>query len=119
MAITSTRNVQIGFSGDVAQLPQPFSALDNLVSPGQSDLVTLASGANTITPPSVTGTTATALTIIPPAGNATLITLKGVTGDTGVPLHKTDPTSIAADTTLSSIVLTAAATIAGVRLIWS
>jgi hypothetical protein len=48
-----------------------------------------------------------------------LITLKGVTGDTGVPLHLTDYTMIAVDTSITSFCLTAAATITGVRLIWS
>lgn len=118
MSTTSNRNIQIEFSGDVSyNLIQ--SALANAVSPAEAIIQTLASGANTITAPVVSGIVVTSLTIIPPAGNATLITLKGVTGDTGVPLHYTDPTTIALDTTFVSLVLTAAAGIVGVRLIWS
>jgi len=118
MSTTAIRSVQLQFSGDINQnLPQ--SALDNLVSPGQSDLITLASGNNTLTPPSVTGVVTTALTIFPPAGNTVLITLKGVNADSGIPLHKTDPTVIALDSTFVSLVLNAAAAIAGVRIIWS
>jgi hypothetical protein len=64
----------------------------------------LNSGANTITVP----TGATAVVIQPPSGNTILVTFKGVTGDTGVPLHKTQPTVIALDSTATSFVLTAA-----------
>jgi hypothetical protein len=118
MSITSSRNVQVQFSGDTT-LEIIKSALDNAVSPGEIVIQTLASGANTITPPSVSGIVITALTIIPPAGNTNIITLKGLTGDTGIPLHLTDPTSIALSTGFSSLVLAAASTIVGVRLIWS
>lgn len=118
MATTSNRNVQVEFSGDLSfSLIQ--SALENIVSPAEVDIVTLASGANTIAASVVSGIVPTALTIIPPTGNTSLITLKGVTGDTGVKLHKTDPTSIALDSTFTSLVLNAAASIVGVRLIWS
>jgi len=118
MSVTSSRTIQIEFSGDVdAEIIQ--SALDNAFSFGQIDTINLASGANTITGPGVSFLV-TGLTIIPPAGNTSLITLKGVAGDTGVNLHKTDPTSIALDNTpFVSLVLNAAAAIVGVRLIWS
>lgn len=118
MSITSSRTIQIQFSGDItAGVIQ--SALDNTVSPGEPIIQTLALGNNTITAPVVSGIVVTALTIIPPAGNTSLITLKGVAGDAGIALHKTDPTSIALDTTFLSLVLSAAAQIIGVRLIWS
>lgn len=118
MSITSSRTIQVQFSGDITeQVIQ--SALDNTVSPGMSVIQSLTLGANTITAPVVTGIVVTGLTIVPPAGNTSLITLKGVTGDTGVPLHLTDPTSISLDTTFTSLVLNAAAAIVGVRLIWS
>lgn len=38
---------------------------------------------------------ATAMLIIPPSANANAITLKGVTGDTGITLSKTMPTALA------------------------
>jgi hypothetical protein len=118
MSVTSNRNVQVEFSGDIStQVIQ--SALENTVSPGMEVIQTLASGANTITAPVVSGIVVTALTIIPPAGNTNLITLKGVSGDTGIALHKTDPTVIALDTTFTSLVLLAASTIVGARLVWS
>lgn len=118
MATTSSRTVQVSFSGDTeSSIIQ--SALDNEVSPGEMIIQTLASGANTITAPVISGLVVTGLTIIPPTGNTNLITLKGITGDTGVKLHHTDPTSLALDSTFVSLVLNAAATIVGVRLIWS
>jgi hypothetical protein len=118
MSITSSRTIQVSFSGDVTTNVIQ-SALDNTLSPGEVDIVSLSSGANTITAPVVSGLAAKGLTIIPPAGNVSLITLKGVTGDTGIPLHLTDPTSIALGVTFTSLVLNAAAAIVGVRLIWS
>lgn len=118
MSVTSTRTLQIGFSGDVeSQIIQ--SALENENSPGEIFPVTLVTGSHTVTVPAVSGITPKALTIIPPAGNTALITLKGVSGDTGIPLHSTDPTSIAIDETFASLVITVAADVVGLRLIWS
>lgn len=118
MAITASRTIQILFSGDVT-LNVIQSALDNATSVAEPIPVKLSSGDNTITAPAITGLTVTALTIIPPSGNTTLIKLKGVAADTGVALHKTDPTSIALDSSFVSLVLNAAVTINSVRLIWS
>lgn len=44
-------------------------------------------GFTTVTPPAA----ATAALIIPPSANTNAITLKGVTGDTGIPISKTQP----------------------------
>jgi len=118
MSVTSNRSVHVEFSGDEF-LEVIQSALENVVSPGMSIIQTLAIGANTITAPVVSGLVVTGLTIVPPAGNTSLMTLKGVTGDTGVKLHLTDPTSIGLDSTFVSLVINAAAEIVGVRLIWS
>jgi hypothetical protein len=118
MSLTSSRTVQIQFSGDIStEVIQ--SALDNAVSLGEIDVISLALGDNTITAPVVSGLVVTGLMIIPPAGNASLITLKGVAGDTGIALHLTDPVSLSLDTTFVSLVLNAAAAISGVRLVWS
>ena len=118
MSVTSSRTVQVQFSGDITtEVIQ--SALDNKFSPAQIDIVSLILGANTITAPVVSGVVITGLMIIPPAGNTSLIILKGVTGDTGIPLHLIDPTSLALDTTFVSLVLNAAAAIVGIRLIWT
>jgi len=118
MSVTSNRSVHVEFSGDES-LEVIQSALENVVSPGMSVIQTLAIGANTITAPVISGVIISSLTIIPPAGNTSLMTLKGVTGDTGVKLHNTDPTSIGLDSTFLSLVITAAAEIVGIRLIWS
>jgi len=117
MAVTATRSITVVYSGDVVGT-QTHDAADNAVSPGQMDLVTLASGANTITVPTG-GSTPTAVTIIPPASNAVVLTLKGVAGDTGIALHLTDPTSIALPTSVTTFVINAASTCTGVRFIWS
>jgi hypothetical protein len=118
MSVTSSRTIQIQFSGDVTtEIIQ--SALDNALSPCQIDVLSLILGDNTITAPAISGLIITGLLIIPPAGNVNLLTLKGVAGDTGVSLHLTDPTSLALDITFVSLVLTAAAATVGVRFVWT
>jgi len=118
MASTSNRTINFTFTGDHVASPI-ISAAANAASPaGIQAPITLASGANTITVPTG-GATVTCVTIVKPAGNTQTITFKGITGDTGVALHKTDPDSISLDTTVTSFVLTAGGTITGVTLIWS
>ena len=118
MAVTSNRQLQVLFSGDITEnIIQ--SALDNAVSPAMTLIQTLAIGDNTITAPVVSVVIVTGLTIIPPAANVNLIKLKQTAADVGVPLHKTDWTSLSLDTTFTTLVLNAAAQIVGVRLIWS
>lgn len=116
MATTSTRTVTVEFTGDVEATI--IHTVQNVLSPAQVVIQQLASGTNVITPPS-SAVVPTAITIIPPAGNATAITLKGVSGDTGVLLHLTQPTSLAVGSTTTTFLLVAASTINGVRLIWS
>lgn len=118
MATVSNVTIQVEFSGDVA-FSQPFSANENSESPGENLIVTLSSGNNSITPPSVSGVVITGLTIVPPAGNTNIITLKGVNGDSGIPLHLTNPFYLSLGSGFSSLVLSAAGSIVGVRLIWS
>lgn len=105
-------------TGDV-EMSEIFRAADNALSIGAMQLVTLASGANTITVPTSGTKLPTACTIIPPSGNTQSITLKGVTGDTGVRIHDTDPTSLALDDAVTTFVLTAGAQITDVRLVWT
>jgi hypothetical protein len=118
MSISSERITTIRYSGDVdfsLQIP----AAENLLSPGTITNYTLSTGANTITLPTG-GSTPQGATIIPPEDNTETITLKGITGDTGVALSKTDPTSISFDTTPPvSFILTAGGTITGLRIVWS
>lgn len=116
MAVNSTRSSSITFTGDTTGT-QAVAAAANAASPGAIEVKTLAAGFNSMAVPS--GVTCTAVTIVPPAGNTTSLTLKGVTGDTGLRLHNTDPTTIAIDSSVTAIGLTAASQIVGVRLIWS
>ena len=118
MSITSSRTVQIQFSGEVTtEIIQ--SAKDNLLALGEIDIVSLVQGDNVITAPVVSGLVITGLMIIPPAANTDLITLKGdVTDINPIPLHLTDPVSLSLDTTFVSLVLNAAAAMV-VRLVWT
>ena len=117
MATASTRRIAITFTVDVT-FTQTFAAAANASSPGENDLVTLASGANTITVPT-SGTVPTAVTIIPPAGNVVTMIFKGVTGDTGVGMHLTDPSTFALAATVTTFCITAGATLTGLRLVWT
>lgn len=112
MSVTANRSVTITFTGDV-EYSQEFTAVTNSSSPGMNEILALASGANTITPPAGS----TAVTIIPPATNAVTLTLKGVTGDTGVALALTSPTTIGL-AGVTAFCLTAGSTVT-VRLIFS
>lgn len=117
MATTANRRVIVELTGDINAV-NSFAAAANALSPGVINIVTLAIGANTITPPTG-GSTPKSLTIIPPAGNVATLTLKGVSGDTGVVLHVTDPTSIGLNSPTDTLVLDASAEITGVQLIWT
>ena len=114
--VNALRTTTITFTGDVQNTVTEVASNSN--SPGGIDLVTLASGANTITVPTG-GSVPTACTIVPPTGNVIAITLKKVTGDTGILLHPTDSTTIALDPSVTSFCLTAGSSLVGVRLIWS
>ena len=117
MSVTATRSTTIVYSGDVTGT-ETISAASNAASPGAIEIKTLSSGANTITVPTG-GSTVTACTIVPPTGNTTSITLKGISGDTGIRLHNTDPATVSLDSSTSSFVLTTGAGITGVRFYWS
>jgi hypothetical protein len=117
MAVTSTRQTTITFSGDI-NASVLFNAANNTAAPGDVDVLTLAAGANTVTLPTG-GSTPKGATIVPPPGNTQAITLKGVAGDTGIVLHKTDPSTITFDTPPANFVLSAAGTVTGLRIIWT
>lgn len=116
MAVASARTQTITYTGDVTGT-ESVAAAANVASPGSITIHTLALGANTITIP--VGATCTAATIVPPSGNLQTLTLKGVTGDTGVPLHLTDPTTLALPSTSTTFVLTAGGVITALRIYWS
>lgn len=117
MAVTSNRSQTITFTGDVTG-NEVVPAAQNAASPGSVTLHTLASGANTITLPTG-GATVVSGTILPPAGNTQTLILKGVTGDTGVGLHLTDPTTIAFASSVTTFCLTAGGTVTGLRIYWT
>lgn len=114
MSVTANRKVVITYDGAVEGVQQ-LTDVENTSSPGEIDYVSLSPGANTITKP----TGALACTIVPPVGNSTEVTLKGISGDTGIILHPTGPASISLASTVTSFVLTAASTVTGCRLFWS
>lgn len=116
MSVSSTRSQTIVYSGDVTGT-ESVAAATNTASPGSITIQTLVSGANTITVP--VGATCVSVTISPPSGNTQTLTLKGVTGDTGVALHLTDPSTIALASTVTTFVLTAGGTITACRFYWT
>lgn len=116
MAASATRITTITYSGDVVGV-QTLSAATNAASPAQMTADDLASGFTAVPVPS--GFTPVSVTIVPPSGNTTAITLKGVTGDTGIRLHDTDPTTIAIHSGVTTIGLTTGAAIANVRFYWT
>lgn len=120
MAVNSGRVITVTYTGDLNG-SFVFSAASNALAPGDIDILTLPTG-NTVVPFPTGGTQVQGATIIPPAGNTNTITLKGTNADTGVVLHKTDPSCIAFDTTTTtqtSIVLTVSSTVTGLRVVWS
>lgn len=117
MSTTAVRSITIVLTGDVTGT-ETVSAASNTSASGSVTMHTLASGANTITAPTG-GSVLSCATIKPPASNTQTLTLKGVTGDTGVLLHKTDPTSVALDSSVTTFCLTAGGTITGLLIYWS
>ena len=116
MAVTAARSTTITYASDVVAT-HIINAASSAASPGSVEIKTLASGANTITPPTG-GSTPVSVTCVPPAGNTQTITLKGVTGDTGFLMHLTDPFTLTLATGTTTFVLTAGGTITGMRFYW-
>lgn len=114
MAVTSNRIARISFSGDVNAPDLTYAAAQNTASPGMVETKALANGFNSIAVP----TGSKSVTIIPPSGNTTTLTLKGVTGDTGIGLHLTDPTSIGLATGQATVGITTNGAVT-VRLVWA
>ena len=117
MAIAGERSINIGFTGDGGTLNYKFSAAKNEDSPAVSEIKALTTGNNTITPPTG-GTTAKSVLIKPEDGNTQAILLKGVAGDTGISIHKTDPTQIGLNSPTDPFVLNVAGNV-NVRFVWT
>ena len=101
MSITAVATMSVAYSGDEAAVGAgtTFSTTNSDAAGAGAELKNLSSGFNTVTLP--TGKTVSGVDIYKPSGNTTTITLKGVTGDTGIPLHltKADRISFASGTT--------------------
>mgnify|MGYP007082042942 CR=1 FL=1 len=86
----------------------PFNLASAAANP-TIQVIVLQSGANTITPPLIPATTGCIIKL--PATNTSVVTLKGVTGDTGIALGKTTTQVLNWDATAApaTFVLTSAA----------
>jgi hypothetical protein len=112
LAVTGT----LYLTGTLAGEPEGQStiSLSWSITAGVSDaLVGLSSGANTITVPAGTKL----VIIIPPTTNTETITAKGVSGDTGFQISKTEPTPLTWQTG-SSFVLTTSGAIAACKVLF-
>lgn len=94
--------------------------LSNVQSPAVVQALSLANGANTInttTCPALA--TAGAVILRPPTSNTNALTLKGVSGDTGISLNPAAPHLLTfASTPPTSFVITTTGGITGFELIW-
>lgn len=115
MSVDAARQVNTQILGDGMSSNNSFAAATNTASPAQDQLVTLTTGTTSVSVPSG----AVACTIVPPATNTNSITLKGASGDTGIRLHNTDPTSLAFHSSVSAFSLVVATTTSDVRLHWT
>ena len=116
MPTTSSRTTVITNTGDFLGT-QYISAASNTDASGEQRLITLANGNNTITLP--TNVVVRSITVIPPSGNTTAITLRGVAGDTGIRVHNTDPFTISFDTSVTTFVINVAAEVVDVRIVYT
>lgn len=112
MSKTSTSTISVTVLGDGTSLTDSDTVVDatSAVAPTSASL---SAGANTISVPSgVNG-----VKIKPLPSNVVTLTLKGVTGDTGVPISPSQPSYLALPTGASTFVITAGGS-ATVLLVW-
>lgn len=109
--ITGGYSINPFFTGET-DFADTFSAEENDSSPGEIHSIDLAIGANTI----VVNDHSVAVVIIPTIDNVSILTLKGIAGDTGIILNPTRPSIVSLDT-VTSFVLNASA-ITTVRFIF-
>jgi hypothetical protein len=116
MAMSNTTTVSYSISGNNFGGAGPVysaSVVNAAAQPPGS--VNLASGFNSVTVPA----TALGVVIVPPSGNASSITLKGVTGDTGIPINPNAPTMLSwTAAQVGTVGITAGAAISNVTLLW-
>lgn len=118
MSITAEVLNSIKFTGDQeSELIYDTGELTD--SPCYQQIVTLASGNNSISVPDVDDFTVHGLAIVPPSLNEVEPVLKGVNGDTGLTLSATEVSIVQFGATPpASIVLNVSEEVAGFRLIW-
>lgn len=105
MAKTSTIAVLVTVAGDGSSLTYtpPGSPFSNAVAPMGGPVPTaLASGPNTIAVP----TGAQAVIVVPPVASLVTKTLKGVSGDTGIGISATLPTTVSLAASTITFVIT-------------
>jgi len=117
MSTSAQRVTTVQFTGDVTFPLTPTPTANNPTSPASEILMSLSAGDNVIAIPT-TGAPAAAVMILKPSGNNIVLKLKGIAGDTGVLLHKTDYDIISLDPTAVSFIINAASQVNGVRLVW-
>lgn len=108
----STINITGTFSGSPVVPSISLASIQGTIVPYEQQIA-LANGANTITPP----TGAIGFLYSPPSGNGVQVTLKGVTGDTGLALNLTNPGVVGIGSGVASFVLTAASAVS-FTLVW-
>ena len=95
----------------------PFDIWISSYSPSNDTTVNLSSGFNALTSPDTTNVRFFCL--IPPRGNSTSITLKGVTGDTGLGINPNGFIFLAPVSGIASVGITTGSAINGCRVIWA
>lgn len=114
----TTLGVEINLDSELATI---FDAeLYNAHSPATAQLLTLASGANTISATNCPAiASAGGVVLVPPSGNTIAVTLKGISGDTGIALSLTAPTFLSfAVVPPTSFVLNAGSQLTGYKFVW-
>lgn len=106
-------NARVTITGSFTGLPAGTRAIGPIslystTANGQVQEVVLQAGANTITVPAIPATSGCIIQL--PATNTSVVTLKGVSGDTGIAIGKTtaqvlnwDPTAAPASFVLTSV----------------
>ena len=117
MAVSVQTTIVMKRTGDQNNQDTKVTSANAAASGAVSDLSFTAATFAAVTFPAG-GSTITGCIIVPPAGYAGTITLKGVTGDTGVILHPTDPTYISLGAS-AAFGLLCSVTCTGLRIFWT
>jgi hypothetical protein len=113
--MAATASIQI--IGTISDTPTGTKTINKTLSSvaanGYVQQIVLQSGANTITNPTVPAPSGCVITL--PSTNTSVVTLKGISGDTGIAIGKTTTTVLNWDSTAvpASFVLNSAATQTG------